>query len=301
MTDRTVPDLLARGQRLLQAGDKVGAHSFFSLATESEPGNEQAWMLRAESAVDPQEAAECLEQALALNPKNSQAHQDLTYSRVHKLRTGLRFGGEEPGFFDSRVGHISLFSTAALVTVVVVGSLLFLFLRARGTFSPAALQASAGAVTANSNVNEPLQSTVLERGSVAINTVVSPTPILSQADPATEFPYVLFTETAHASCSGWVVSGHVRDTAGQAVNGVTVQASAADSASVATAVTGNTSALENSGYWEFVFPANSDVRGKIELLGPSGQPVSAAVPFHLTGDCTSADAANWIEIEFRKR
>ncbi len=89
---QTAEQLLVEGKRLLDSGDKLRALANLVMATKLSPDNETAWLLRAKATSDPQEAVECLEQVLAINPQNHQAREDLIDVRMYSLQEGVRDG-----------------------------------------------------------------------------------------------------------------------------------------------------------------------------------------------------------------
>ncbi len=78
--------MLAEGRRLLKEGDRARALPFFELATQFSPEDKEIWLLRAEAADDPAEAAKCLEQVVALDPHNEQARSKLVMVRLNALQ-----------------------------------------------------------------------------------------------------------------------------------------------------------------------------------------------------------------------
>jgi tetratricopeptide (TPR) repeat protein len=82
--------LMNEAEAALTSGDRPRAHELFVKATELAPKNEQAWLRRAASADDTEEALECYDRALAIQPDNFQAREARTFLRVRKLRDGVR-------------------------------------------------------------------------------------------------------------------------------------------------------------------------------------------------------------------
>ncbi|MBI4788578.1 MAG: hypothetical protein HY782_16215 [Chloroflexi bacterium] len=85
-SSQSVEALVAEGQKCLEAGDHSRAHAYFVTATQLSPSDENIWLRRAQTAADPEEAVECFEQVLALNPHNEQARQKVTWARMAALR-----------------------------------------------------------------------------------------------------------------------------------------------------------------------------------------------------------------------
>jgi tetratricopeptide (TPR) repeat protein len=64
---------LAEGQQLVRSGKRAEAHESFVHATEQDHNNQAAWLWRASTTQDADQALVCIEQALRLNPKNAMA------------------------------------------------------------------------------------------------------------------------------------------------------------------------------------------------------------------------------------
>ena len=75
--DLDVLELLRLGQQAARAGDRETAYRFFVRALKIDPDNEEAWLWRAGTAEQPQEAMRSLEQVLLINPSNVRARRGL--------------------------------------------------------------------------------------------------------------------------------------------------------------------------------------------------------------------------------
>ena len=71
-----------------RSGDKVQMRSMLRQATDLDPGNESAWLWRANCADTPDEAVECLRKALALNPAGRIARAGLPDALVRAAVAG---------------------------------------------------------------------------------------------------------------------------------------------------------------------------------------------------------------------
>ncbi len=78
--------LLEDGQRALREGDRARAHDRFARATDLDPRNSMAWLWRGSSAPDIDEALDCMEQVLAIDPADESAKDALWWLRIRKLR-----------------------------------------------------------------------------------------------------------------------------------------------------------------------------------------------------------------------
>jgi len=65
-----------------RAGDKVEMRSMLRQATELDPGNESAWLWRANCADTPDESLDCLRRAIAINPNSQVARAGLPDAMV---------------------------------------------------------------------------------------------------------------------------------------------------------------------------------------------------------------------------
>lgn len=70
-------ELLGRGQQAARAGDRLAAYRLFVQIVEREPEHEEAWLWRAGTAADPDEAVRCLQRVLEINPDNLRARRGL--------------------------------------------------------------------------------------------------------------------------------------------------------------------------------------------------------------------------------
>lgn len=91
------------GQNALRASDMPQAHDFFKRATELDPNNESAWFWRGSTTQDIDEAVNCMDRTLAINPQN-QAAKDTKwwlsvkkYSKVLSARNSSPQPVSEPG------------------------------------------------------------------------------------------------------------------------------------------------------------------------------------------------------------
>lgn len=78
--------LLSEGDKALARGDRSSAYRYFVRATELAPGDEAAWLRRAQASSDEDEQIQCYERVIAINPANLQAREARTMLRVRKLR-----------------------------------------------------------------------------------------------------------------------------------------------------------------------------------------------------------------------
>lgn len=101
----TLPQILAEGRRLLEAGDKPRALAYFITATQLKPDDENVWLLRAEATQDPAQSAECLEQVLRINPDNVQARSKLMAWRVSALQEEAKTGNNVAPAPQSSAGN----------------------------------------------------------------------------------------------------------------------------------------------------------------------------------------------------
>ncbi len=82
----TLEELVNEGKQALQRGDLAHAHACYTVATQLSPADEALWWQRAETATDPLEATQCLEQILKINPENARARERLLISRLSSLQ-----------------------------------------------------------------------------------------------------------------------------------------------------------------------------------------------------------------------
>lgn len=76
---------VSEGQQLLSTGEKSRAHELFVRATELDHSNQAAWLWRASTTQDVDQALICVEQALRLNPRNEAALEAQKFLRARKL------------------------------------------------------------------------------------------------------------------------------------------------------------------------------------------------------------------------
>ncbi len=88
----TLLDVVREANQALEQGDKTRAHSCYTIATQLDPSNQELWWQRAETASDPQEATQCLEQILKLDPQNARARDKLLVSRLSTLQEEVKVG-----------------------------------------------------------------------------------------------------------------------------------------------------------------------------------------------------------------
>jgi hypothetical protein len=70
-------ELLRWGQQAARAGDRLVAYRLFVRAVEIDPSSEEAWLWRAGTAAEPDEAIRCLNRVLEINPDNARARRGL--------------------------------------------------------------------------------------------------------------------------------------------------------------------------------------------------------------------------------
>src|SRR5947209_13320371 len=78
--------LMRDGQAAAKRGDKALARALLTQLLERDPHNEQAWVWLSGAVTDPQEQQTCLENALIINPGNTQARKGL---QAVSSRTGI--------------------------------------------------------------------------------------------------------------------------------------------------------------------------------------------------------------------
>jgi twitching motility two-component system response regulator PilG len=79
--------LLRQGIDAARTGDKVRTRELLRQATTLDPGNELAWLWRASSAEQPDEAVDCLRRVLQVNPLNEKAREALPDALVRAAAT----------------------------------------------------------------------------------------------------------------------------------------------------------------------------------------------------------------------
>lgn len=130
----------AFADQMLQAGDKRGAHPHFVRATELDPRNERAWLGRARTAEDTDEALASLDNALNLNPENAQVREVRNFLRRQKLREGqppperldaqhpLRAAVQTPESTEQPARSPVLFIVLVVILLVLLAGLALWFL-----------------------------------------------------------------------------------------------------------------------------------------------------------------------------
>ncbi len=127
-TEATLQEIVVEGKRLLENGDKPRALAHFVMASRLSPLDEDIWLLRANATSDPIEAAACLDQVLAINPKNTQVSDRLTFFRVQTLQHEAKVhtrpielspGQKLVGWFKT-LGSSFAFRIFAIFTVIVL-------------------------------------------------------------------------------------------------------------------------------------------------------------------------------------
>lgn len=86
---KTIEQVLAEGTQLVAKGDRAGAFACALVALDLDSNSEQAWLLRAQSTDDLDDAVNSLERVLVINPENAYARQELNTDRVVMLRRGV--------------------------------------------------------------------------------------------------------------------------------------------------------------------------------------------------------------------
>jgi hypothetical protein len=86
---RDVLELLQRGQQAARSGERLAAYRMFVQVVEIDPRNEEAWLWRAATTVDPRECRQCLEWVLQLNPSNQRARRGLESLEPQVARAGV--------------------------------------------------------------------------------------------------------------------------------------------------------------------------------------------------------------------
>lgn len=87
-----VLEALRAGIAAARAGSKVEARRLLREATETEPGNEHAWLWLAGVAENAEESLICLQRVLAINPEHAQARQGLATTRLQIAIAEARAG-----------------------------------------------------------------------------------------------------------------------------------------------------------------------------------------------------------------
>lgn len=77
MSNEDIQKLLRTGIQAAQSGNKATARQILTQVTDQDPSNELAWIWRASVAETSVERRECLQQVLAINPRNDRAKEAL--------------------------------------------------------------------------------------------------------------------------------------------------------------------------------------------------------------------------------
>jgi len=78
MTEFNIEEALQKGIKAARRGHKEPAQRLLSQVVEADPHNEQGWLWLARVVDDPQMQAQCLQRALAINPDNQWAAEQLS-------------------------------------------------------------------------------------------------------------------------------------------------------------------------------------------------------------------------------
>ena len=117
--------------------------------------------------------------------------------------------------------------------------------------------------------------------------------------PTPQYDFVLGRPPEKApNCGTWYLSGTVynNQSGSQRLNGVLVRVYDASGQVLGTIVTG--SDAYRPGYWEYIFPHGSAVRGDVAIVRPDGSLRSPRKSYRLTADCAGSDAVNQIVFDF---
>lgn len=87
---KAAAELVTAGRELLPNGNKERAHAIFKRATEMDPTSAEAWLWRAGTAAEIDEALMCIEEALTIAPENRSALEARSWLRVKKLRQSMQ-------------------------------------------------------------------------------------------------------------------------------------------------------------------------------------------------------------------
>jgi hypothetical protein len=119
---------LVRGLDALRAGDEVLAYHLFRRAVQEEPENDDAWFWRGITSSDIDEMVQCLGQAVALNPANLRARDDLIWAQQHRrkadtalVRPGLSSRQDDEEVAEAVVDAMPLPVVIQRAPVVCVG------------------------------------------------------------------------------------------------------------------------------------------------------------------------------------
>ncbi len=144
----TFSQVLAEGRKLLEAGDKTRALPHLVMATQLNPRDADAWLLRAEATTEPGQAAACLEQALAIDPDNAQARENLLFLRVSTLQseTKVKSDAAERRFRSSLRGRLVMtrLQAGVILAIFVFCGIVGLGVAALALLPPPSLGESAG-------------------------------------------------------------------------------------------------------------------------------------------------------------
>ncbi|MBI5031265.1 MAG: hypothetical protein HZB51_12115 [Chloroflexi bacterium] len=122
-TEMVTQTLIDEGRKLMDDGDKTRAYAHFVTATDLRPDDEQLWMWRGETTDDPDEAMECFERVMELNPENHTAREKLVFVRLNNLQQEVRVNPDV-----SRMAPPANPTPFNFRTLVVAFTLLFIFL-----------------------------------------------------------------------------------------------------------------------------------------------------------------------------
>jgi Flp pilus assembly protein TadD len=128
-------ELLKTGKAAFDAGDKQAAHDALREAALIDPYNEQVWMGLARVVDGAEDKRVCLENALAINPYNATARQQLlAYNRT------IERSEEEAARYHERlkakrrahrrtfwkgVGYGIVAALVAIIIAVIIGTIIF--------------------------------------------------------------------------------------------------------------------------------------------------------------------------------
>lgn len=121
--------LVEQAQQLLQKQDRAGAHELFQKATELDRLNEAAWLWRGSTTTDVDEAVTCMDQALAINPRNESAREARSWLRAKRVREGGKANLQGDMSIQSRTHHsVSLKQSSATSLFLLITPILIILL-----------------------------------------------------------------------------------------------------------------------------------------------------------------------------